>query len=113
MLRIALRTMRPQPHPRPSFETRALRAPQDEDLFLGARFFFAARSVFFAARFSAALFFAAFEAVLRAFGRFLSAARWAAPSATLAHSLNSSGSSNSRAGSCQYEATVTDLLLVW
>ena len=47
--------------------------------------------------FVAAVFFAA----LRAFGRFFTAARWAAASAALAHALNSSVSSNSRAGNCQ------------
>ena len=46
--------------------------------------------------FPTAAFFA-----LRSFGRFFTAARCAAPSAALAHSLNSSVSSNSRAGSYQ------------
>ena len=52
-------------------------------------------------------------ATFLALGRFLKAARCAAAKAALAHPLNSSGSSNSRAGNCQYEFTVTVLALVW
>ena len=58
-------------------------------------------------------FLAGVFAAWRVLDRFLSAARCAAANAALAHPLSSSGSSNSRAGNCQYEATVTDLLLVW
>src|SRR5450631_2097509 len=47
------------------------------------------------------------------FGRFLIAARCAAPSAALAQSESSSGSSKSRAGNSQYEFTVTVLTRVW
>ena len=50
---------------------------------------------------------------LRGFGRLRNAARWAAASAALAHTLKSSESSNSRAGNCQYEFTVTVLVRVW
>jgi hypothetical protein len=46
-------------------------------------------------------------AVFFAFGRLRSAARWAAASAALAQWAKSSESSNSRAGNCQYELTVT------
>jgi len=53
-----------------------------------------------------------FAATFLAFGRLRSAARWAAASAALAHTLRSSESSNSRAGSCQYEFTVTVLARV-
>ena len=51
----------------------------------------------------AAFFFAGLVSlrIVFAFGRFFAAARCAAPSAALAHSLNSSVSSNSRAGNCQ------------
>src|SRR5436190_8485635 len=100
----ASRTMRPQSRPPPSFETRAMRAPQDEELFLGAFFFLIATIFFFATGFFAAL---------RAFGRLRNAARCAAASAALAHTLKSSESSNSRAGNCQYELTVTVLVRVW
>src|SRR6266852_4924183 len=85
-----------------------MRASKDEDLFFGALFldFFA---VFFLLGTSllVAAFFAATFAVLRAFGRFLTAARWAAARAALAQPVNSSGSSKSRAGNCQYEWIVT------
>jgi hypothetical protein len=47
-----------------------------------------------------------------ALGRFLTAARWAACHAALAHSDSSSGSSKSRAGNSQYEFTVTVLVRV-
>ena len=91
-----------------------MRASQDEDLFFGALFldFFA---VFFLLGTSllVAAFFAAAFAVSRAFGRFFTAARWAAASAALAQPVNSSGSSKSRAGNCQYELTVTVLARVW
>jgi hypothetical protein len=60
-----------------------------------------------AAAFPGAAFFVTAGAALRAFGRFFSAARCAAASAALAHTLRSSESSNSRAGNCQYEFTVT------
>src|SRR5262245_28616130 len=80
---------------RPSFETRAMRAPQDEDFFRGLPFL----ATLVLAVLGAA--FAAFFAALRAFGRLFCAARWAAASAALAHVLNSSVSSNSRAGNCQ------------
>jgi hypothetical protein len=84
--------------------------PGDEDFFLGALDFFVIgflRSVVFAA------FLATFFAALRTFGRFVSAARCAAASAVLAHTLSSSESSNSRAGNSQYEFTVTVLARVW
>ena len=64
-------------------------------------------TVFLAAAFLGAAFFigadflSVFFAPLRAFGRFFSAARWAAASAALAQPLSSSVSSNSRAGNCQ------------
>ena len=88
-----------------------MRAPQDEELFLGALFLdFFAVFFFFPA---ACLFFAALVAVLRDFGRFFTAARWAAASAARAQPVNSSGSSKSRAGNCQYELTVTVLARVW
>ena len=48
-----------------------------------------------------------------AFGRLRNAARCAAASAALAQPVSSSGSSNSRAGNCQYELTVTVLARVW
>src|SRR6266566_2964591 len=76
----------------------ALRAPQDEDFFLGAVFFFFATAFVLTASFLATAFFATFFAALRAFGRLRNAARWAAASAALAHTLRSSESSNSRAG---------------
>src|SRR6266852_1859215 len=98
----ASRTMRPRFRPRPSFETRAMRAPQDEDVFLGVFFFL------FAADFLATGF-----AGLRAFGRLPRAARCAAANAALAQPVSSSGSSKSRAGNCQYELTVTVLARVW
>jgi hypothetical protein len=63
----------------PSFETRAERAPHDDVLFFFQVFFF---QVFFFQIFfffpAACFFLAAIVAVLRAFGRFLTAARWAA-----------------------------------
>src|SRR6266702_3288157 len=91
----------------------ALRAPQDEDLFLGAVFFFFATGFFLTAGFLTTAFFTACFAALRAFGRLRNAARCAAASADLAHTLRSSESSNSRAGNCQYEFTVTVLVRVW
>ncbi len=54
----------------------------------------------------------AFFATLRALGRLRRAARWAAANAALAQSVNSSGSSYSRSGNCQYELTVTILARV-
>src|SRR6266568_2984590 len=110
----ASRTMRPRfifSHP----SRRALkRAPQGEDPFLYALFldFFAA-FLLSSTSLLVAGFFAATFAVLRAFGRFFTAARWAAAKAALAQPLNSSGSSKSRAGNCQYELTVTVLARVW
>ena len=56
-----------------------------------------------------ATFFVAFFV----FGRFRNAARCAAARAALAHTLSSSDSSNSRAGNCQYELTVTVFARVW
>jgi len=89
-------------------------APQDEDLFLGALLgLFDARPVFLDTVFFVEVLLAATVAFLAVLGRFLSAARCAAARAALAHPLNSSGSSNSRAGNCQYEFTVTVLALVW
>src|SRR5664279_2277096 len=58
-------------------------------------------------------FLATFFAAFFAFGRLRNAARCAAASAAPAHTLSSSESSNSRAGSCQYELTVTVLARVW
>src|SRR3984957_7996277 len=65
-------------------------------------------------RFVVLFFFAAAGFFLDAgfFGRFRTAARCAAASAALAQPANSSGSSNSRAGNCQYDPTVTVLALV-
>jgi hypothetical protein len=93
---------------------REMRAPQDQDFFLGLLFFevFA----FLAAAFLGAAFFVAAPevfCVLCALGRFFSAARCAAASADLAQALSSSVASNSRAGNCQYELTVTVLARVW
>jgi hypothetical protein len=51
-------------------------------------------------------------AALRAFGSLRSAARCAAANAALAQSVSCSGSSYSRSGNCQYEPTVTVLVLV-
>jgi len=62
--------------------------------------------------FLAADFFIAAFTGMRFFGRFFSAARCAAANAALAQCVNSSGSSNSRAGNCQYEFTVTVLARV-
>ena len=64
--------------------------------------------VFFLADFLPVTFFTA----LRGFGRLRDAARCAAARAALAQPDNSSGSSKSRAGNCQYELTVTVLALV-
>ena len=81
-----------------------MRAPQDEDLF---------PSAFFTAEFFLATgLFAIFFAALPGFGRLRRAARCAAASAALVHTLNSSESSNSRAGNCQYDFTVTVLARV-
>ena len=71
-----------------------------------------ATDFFLAVAFFAAAFFTTFFAALRAFGRLRNAARCAAASAALAHTLSSSESSNSRAGNCQYEFTVTVLARV-
>jgi hypothetical protein len=104
--------MRPQFFPKSSFET-PRRGSQDEDIFRGS-FFLAV--FFFAIAFAGATFFEAIflgkAFAFRARGRFFDAARCAAASAALAHWLSSSVSSNSRAGSCQYELTVTLLALV-
>src|SRR5258708_34881068 len=99
MLCIAGRTVGPDlARGHPSRRAR-MRAPQDEDLFLGAFFFFAADFTL-AADLRAAVFLASGFA-LRDFGRLFSAARCAAANAALAHTLSSSESSNSRAGNCQ------------
>jgi hypothetical protein len=79
-------------------------APQDKDFLFDVFFFLTAGFFLTAPRFGAA-----FAAVFFAFGRLRSAARWAADSAARAQPANSSESSNSRAGNCQYELTVTDL----
>ena len=78
-----------------------MRAPQDEAFFFLDVFFLAAAGCFLATAFAA----------LRAFGRFPNAARCAAANAALAQPVSSSGSSYSRSGSCQYEPTVTVLIL--
>jgi hypothetical protein len=92
--------MKPLSRPRPSFETQARACSQDEDLFRGDVFFTVLLSaLFFAIVLATSLLAEAF--VFFARGRFFAAARCAAPSAALAHWLNSSVSSNSRAGSCQ------------
>ena len=65
-------------------------------------------TTFFVVRFCATFIL---PAALRAFGRLRNAARCAAANAALAHSANSSESSNRRAGNCQYEFTVTVLVL--
>jgi hypothetical protein len=96
------------------------RAPQDEDFFLGALplgrfapglFLTAVFAAFFAAGFLTTAFFVT-PFAFRVFGRFFRAARCAAASAVLAHTLNSSESSNNRAGNSQYEFTVTILARV-
>ena len=74
--------------------------------------FFGADHFFFTADFLtfdvlALAFFAVFFVPLRALGRLRSAARWAAAKAAFAQLVNSSVSSNSRAGNSQYELTVT------
>ena len=95
----------------PSFETPRNRpAPQEEDLFFFAVFFLPVFSVFFLAD---DFFFVATAFLARALGRLRNAARWAAAKAALAQSLNSSESSNSRAGNSQYELTVTVFARVW
>jgi hypothetical protein len=92
-------------------DARKKRAPQDEDLFLGVGFFDA--GFFLATTLRCAGFVTAAFAAFRAFGRLRSAARCAAASAALAQPVSSSGSSYSRSGNCQYELTVTVLVLVW
>src|SRR5258707_11473444 len=87
---------------------------QDDGLFFGALFLdFFAVFFFLGTWLHVAAFFAATFAVLRAFGRFFTAARWAAASAARAQPVNSSGSAKSRAGNCQYEFTMTVLARVW
>src|ERR1700756_4616880 len=76
-------------------------APQDEDFFRFAVFFFLTAAFVLTARFA-----------LSAFGRLRRAARCAAARAALAQPVSSSGSSYSRSGSCQYESTVTVLVRV-
>src|SRR5215472_8384824 len=89
-------------HKHPSRRRARSAAPQDEDFLRGVWFlcFFLAVAFAVTAFLLAGLFLAVFAA-FRAFGRFLAAARCAAPSAVLAHWPNSSVSSNSRAGNCQ------------
>jgi hypothetical protein len=87
------------------------RAAQAEDFFLGALLSFSDAEFFLDTGLFVGVFLGAFFA-LRAFGRFLTAARWAAANAALAHPVSSSGSSKSRAGNCQYEFTVTVLARV-
>src|SRR5512140_1940128 len=70
---------------------RAIRAPLDEDLFLGARFLAFFADFFFVAGFLAGTFFATGFVPFRAFGRLRSAARCAAANAALAQSVRSSG----------------------
>jgi hypothetical protein len=91
------------------------RAPQDEDYFPGTLLFFTAPFLPFAlpaAAFLGAAPIAVAFATFRAFGRLRIAARCAAANAALAQPVSSSGSSNSRAGNCHYEFTVTVLALV-
>jgi hypothetical protein len=73
--------------------------------------FLTAFAAFLAPAFVTTVFLAA-PFAFRAFGRFFRAARCAAASAVLAHTLNSSESSNNRAGNSQYEFTVTILARV-
>ena len=91
---------------------------QDEERFRADRFFadglfataFLGAAFLLAAFFAAAFVAGAFD--FRDLGRLRSAARWAAPSAERAQTASSSESSNNRAGSCQYEFTVTVLARV-
>jgi hypothetical protein len=81
-----------------------MRAPQDEDLFLGGFVFFLAAGLLADALSTVPFFGGPFHAafrVLPALGRLRSAARCADASAALAQSVRSSGSSNRRAGNCQ------------
>ena len=96
-------------------DAREERAPQDEDFLLGA--FFPSADFIFTADFVATsalvvAFLANTLAPLRVLGRLRSAARCAAAKDALAQAANSSESSNSRAGNCQYELTVTVLAVV-
>jgi hypothetical protein len=96
----------------PSSKRAQRRAAQAEDFFLGALLSFSDAELFLDTGLFVGVFLGAFFA-LRAFGRFfLTAARCAAAKAALAQSVRSSGSSNSRAGNCQYEFTVTVLARV-
>src|SRR5487761_2140521 len=82
-------------------------APQDDDFFFDV-FFFLSADFFLVTSCVAPPFFAPF----RGFGRLRNAARCAAAKAVLAQAANSSESSNSRAGNCQYELTVTVFAVV-
>ena len=88
--------------------------PHREDFFLGALLdFFDAGGFFAAVLLRAVRLAGALATGFAAFGRLRSAARWAAAKAARAHPVRSSGSSYSRSGSCQYDATVTVLARVW